>query len=208
MIIFGTRGVTISKESGTFYCPECTTRQPYKLKKARRFFTLYFIPVIPLDALGEFVECQVCKGTYRTNVLQYDPDRQAERIEAEFRRALRHVMLQMMLADGRIDEKEVEAVSAVYESLTGDVLTADEVRREAMAQTGTTVDIRDYLVGLAGLLNDEGKEMVVKAVFLTAMSDGDLAEQEMAFLLLVGRALQMSKHHVRSVVQEMMESAA
>ena len=73
MIIFGTRGVTMNSKSGTFHCPECNAQRSFQHKKVRRFFTLYFIPLIPLDLLGEFVECEGCKNTFKPGVLDYDP---------------------------------------------------------------------------------------------------------------------------------------
>ena len=72
MIIMGTRGVTMTPQKGDFYCPTCCETQPYHHKRVRRFFTLYFIPVIPLDVLGEYVECQTCMDTYKTAVLEID----------------------------------------------------------------------------------------------------------------------------------------
>ena len=36
----------------------------YKHIKVTKFFTLYFIPLIPLGSAGEYVECQTCKGTF------------------------------------------------------------------------------------------------------------------------------------------------
>jgi uncharacterized tellurite resistance protein B-like protein len=206
MIIFGTRGLTSTKDSGTFYCPVCAGRQPYKHKKARRFFTLYFIPLIPLDALGEFVECQACRGTYRPELLQHDPESEAEHLESEYHRAMRQVMLHMMLADGEIHDSEIDAISDIYQKLTGHALTPEDVRREAAAITEPSMDQPHYLIPFAGLLNDQGKELVVKAAFLVAASDGDLAEQEMAFLSAVGGCLQMSQPHLRGVVQELMQS--
>src|SRR5258708_6295186 len=73
MIIFGTRGVTWNGESGEFVCPGCGgTTQQYTRKTIRRFFTLYFIPLIPLDKLGEYIECQHCRNTYNEQVLSYN----------------------------------------------------------------------------------------------------------------------------------------
>src|SRR5450432_1105097 len=69
MIIFGTKGRTTEVGSGEFMCPRCQTRRPYIRKKAARYFTLYFIPLIRIKDLGEFVECQVCKGAYDVNVV-------------------------------------------------------------------------------------------------------------------------------------------
>lgn len=65
MIIFGTRGITTTPEKGDFHCPSCDATQKYGLKRVRRFFTLYFIPLIPLNKLGEYVECVTCKDTYK-----------------------------------------------------------------------------------------------------------------------------------------------
>ncbi len=68
-IIWGTRGVTTSKGSGRFVCPACGADRSYTLKQVRRFFTLYFIPLIPLGILGTYVECQTCGGTFKPTVL-------------------------------------------------------------------------------------------------------------------------------------------
>jgi hypothetical protein len=68
-IIFGFRGITYSKERGTFDCPYCREQTSYVRKRIRRFFTLFFIPLIPLDLLLEYVECQRCCHTCRPEVL-------------------------------------------------------------------------------------------------------------------------------------------
>ena len=65
-IIFGTRGVTSKKDRGQFQCPQCGSGCEYVHKSVRRFFTLYFIPVIPLDHLGEIAEVlELTKAHYR-----------------------------------------------------------------------------------------------------------------------------------------------
>ena len=69
IFIFGTRNVGTTKDQGTFYCPECQGYRPYKHKRVRRFISLYFLPVIPLDKLGEYVECQECGKRFDESVL-------------------------------------------------------------------------------------------------------------------------------------------
>lgn|GEM_PF-621439 len=69
MIIFGTKARTKTIDSGTFFCPHCQTTRSYELKKAKNYFALYFIPIIPLNDLGEFVECQTCRTTFDAQVL-------------------------------------------------------------------------------------------------------------------------------------------
>ena len=71
MIIFGARGVTYTQAKGTFYCPGCDREGvEYKHQRSRRFVTLYYVPLIPLKSLGEYIECQVCQSTYQLGVLK------------------------------------------------------------------------------------------------------------------------------------------
>ena len=70
MIIFGTRNRTKKTSEGTFYCPKCRATRTYEYKKVARYFALYFIPLIPIQQLGEYVECSVCKTTFKPDVLK------------------------------------------------------------------------------------------------------------------------------------------
>ena len=69
IIIFGTKGVERSIGSGLFHCPTCSRDSPYTRMKVTRFFTLYFIPLIPLGSMGELVRCDQCKTSYSSEVL-------------------------------------------------------------------------------------------------------------------------------------------
>src|SRR5687768_3845712 len=105
-IIFGTRGVTTTTSRGSFYCPSCAAASPYKHVTVRRFFTLYFIPLIPLDLVGEYIECEQCRNTFNESVLSYDPEKEQRAFRAGFEVALSRVLIYMMLADGDIEDAE------------------------------------------------------------------------------------------------------
>lgn len=64
MIIFGTRSIESTQGTGHCFCPRCQTQQPCRQIVVRRWFTLYFIPVIPLGRLGEYVQCGRCAATF------------------------------------------------------------------------------------------------------------------------------------------------
>jgi transcription elongation factor Elf1 len=70
LIIFGTKVRQQVIGEGQFFCPKCQSQRAYKHKKASRYFSLYFIPVIPIGNLGEFVECQTCGIAFEPTVLQ------------------------------------------------------------------------------------------------------------------------------------------
>ncbi len=73
IIIFGTRGVERKLDAGRFHCPHCRRDSSYTRKRLTRFFTLYFIPVIPLGKIGELVRCDTCGSTYSPEVLRLTP---------------------------------------------------------------------------------------------------------------------------------------
>jgi len=76
MIIWGSRGLTSTVVATQFHCPQCSTLRDGSLKQVRNFFTLYFIPLIPLNVAGRFVECSSCGGTFAEEILSYDPEKE------------------------------------------------------------------------------------------------------------------------------------
>jgi len=196
MIIYGTRGVTYSKADGDFHCPQCGGNIPYKHKRVRRFFTLYFIPVIPLDLRGEYIECQKCRGTYRLEVLDLDPGDQGE-FEAEFHHAVKRVMVLMRLADG------VEVIREIYGKLTERDVSVQEVKSEIQRVEDEQLDVATALSSCAGSLNDHGKAMVVKAAFLVAAADGVFQDEEKEMLGEIGEVLGMNPRKVNEVIRSM-----
>lgn len=65
MIIFGTKVRHKNIGEGEFFCPKCQVTTRYIHKQAVRSFTLYFIPIFPIQQLGEFVECQQCGAAFK-----------------------------------------------------------------------------------------------------------------------------------------------
>lgn len=60
MIIFGTRLRHRKIGEGDFFCPKCQSNRRYHHKQTIRYFTLYFMPLVPIRRLGDFIECQTC----------------------------------------------------------------------------------------------------------------------------------------------------
>src|SRR6266849_409710 len=106
MIIFGSRGIRMKGGSGTFFCPRCQGSRQYTQRKMRRFFTLYFIPIIPLDVMSEYVECNFCQGTFQPDVVNYDPRADQRRVDAQVRTTLRKWLVAVLVADGLPTDSE------------------------------------------------------------------------------------------------------
>ena len=205
LIIFGTRGVTYTAGEGEFHCPDCG-KQPYRHRRVRRFFTLYFIPLIPLDMLGEYIECGRCEGTYKLEVLQLDPDAGRKEFQAEFHAAVKRTLALMSLADGHVDDAEVKTIADIYGSLTDRAVSEDEVRNEIEQARRDGRDVSQYLGTVGGMLNEHGKEMVVRAAVMVAAADGTFQDEEKVLLAGIAKALQMSSAHFNGVLSSMLEA--
>ncbi len=69
MIIFGMGPRTKTTGTGTFFCPHCRVSRNYERKEGRNYFSLYFIPLIPLGKPQTFIECSTCHVTFAAEVL-------------------------------------------------------------------------------------------------------------------------------------------
>jgi hypothetical protein len=70
MLIWGSQGSEKELSQGQFFCPKCNMLRTYTHKRVSKMFTPYFIPLFETKALGEAVECQVCKGGFDPKVLE------------------------------------------------------------------------------------------------------------------------------------------
>jgi tellurite resistance protein len=204
MIIFGSRSVTSTKESGNFTCPGCGgTPQVYSRRVVRRFFTLYFIPILPLGKLGEFYECQHCRNTYNEQVLNFDPAAQQEKSRAEFIEHLKRLMILAALADGRVDPAEIDAIRKTYEGLSGTTLSVPEIEREISLARQAKITPADYTLRFAGNLTDRAKELVIKSVHPVLVADGEMGPDEHDLLNNLAHALDLSGAHFRGILTEL-----
>ncbi len=228
IIIFGTRGVRSTIKEGNFICPQCVSNQHYKHKKVTQFFTLYFIPLIPLGNRGEYVECLGCRNTYITRVLDLQPkiditpqqDRpaamgqshgqagfaaaaqnasQQPAMEPEKNKAIKKVLIMMILADGKVDDSELYVFHRVDKECTGQTVVdlykeIDEVRQENKQP-------HQYLKETVGYLNQQGKEDILKACMKIASADGDIDPSEIRMVENFGKALELKPAEVAQIIE-------
>lgn len=69
--IFGIGPKTIKTNKGQFLCPVCKSDSAYEIKQQRNYFSLFFIPLIPLSKAKQGqVVCLNCGTHMPTSVLQ------------------------------------------------------------------------------------------------------------------------------------------
>lgn len=205
MIIFGTRGVKSTLAQGNFVCPQCATSEAYKHKKVTKFFTLYFIPIIPLGKMGEYVECQPCRGTFVSRVLDYDPDSAKNEFQSIYEKAMRHTMAMIVLADGEIDDNELKVVLEIINKFGHKDMTMGELVDYIFKVQRNPENIDTYLCKVTPSLNEHGKEMIIKCAIAVAAADGQDDRSEILLIKEMATAMEMSSMHLKGILSEMME---
>lgn len=198
MIIWGTTGRNSRVESGQFHCPRCGRDKPFDVVSVNRWFTIYFIPLIPMGEAGRFLECQNCSGTFDERVKHLDPEVEDAKFRASFEDAMMRSMLVMAQADGSVDEDELEVIADIMTQLSGVAHEADEVR-EVLRTCGHKT-LNQVLEDVAASLNEDGRVMVLRGLFMVAMADGHLADDEAATLYEAGKQLGFRKKAIKQLL--------
>ncbi|HUU28978.1 MAG TPA: TerB family tellurite resistance protein [archaeon] len=200
MVIFGTRGITYTSGKGRFHCPECKCDQEYKRKRVRRFFTLFSIPIIPLNLLGEYIECMSCKNSFKESVLDLTSTNAGHQFKAEFHFSIKRVMIMMLMADGKIDDSEIKTIKSVYSDVADSQIEESDIREEIKLVQKEYHSVDDYLKNVSPFLNNSGKEMVLKACLNVAMADGKITKEEEKKMGEVAKSLGMTQKQYEDLI--------
>ena len=125
-----------------------------------------------------------------------------EAFESEYERAIRKSMAIMVLADGVIDESEVDAMTDIFNSITGKEASREEMLSEIEATKKEGLSIERYLESINGLVNSDGKELVVKALISIAYADGEFDETEQKTLFEALSALDITESHFERIMND------
>ena len=201
LIIFGLRVFYRTIAQGTFYCRRCGGDRQYRQRSGRRWFTLFFLPVIPLNSVGEHVQCTTCRTRYVTDVLNQPTTAQMQAaLPAGMRAAVSAMLRSGDPASPVSRQRAIEAVIGAgtpgynEATLSDDLMQPFESIRPALNQVG-------------GQLTIQAREWYLAEVIRIAMADGPLTETERHAALAIGVDLGMTQAQVIGVVAMTEQSA-
>jgi uncharacterized tellurite resistance protein B-like protein len=200
MALRQSKGRAVTVDRGEFFCPECRVPRGYRKQKVQRGFTLYDVPLLPIAKFAYHIECDECRGTFRTGVLAYGGLEDTHDVVAEFHRVILHTIVLMMVADSEIEAAEIDAVIDIYRSITGVEPPRSLVRREIVAALEPPRDPVEYLAMVAPYLNEHGRRLVLRAAAIMAQADGALAPEENRLIGRIAGALDVSPDELREIL--------
>ncbi len=90
-----------------------------------------------------------------------------------------------------------------YRSTRGGDLTTEQVRAEAHEAESDGTTVGEFIACIVNNLNDNGKELVLKAAYFVAVADSEFAESEKKVVYDVGRALGLSPSEIVGVLGDL-----
>ena len=201
LIILGLRAFYRTIARGTFHCRRCGGDRGYRHRSGRRWFTLFFLPVIPLNSVGEHVQCTTCRTRYVMDVLSQPTTAQMQAALPVGMRAAVSAMLRSGDPAGPVSRQR--AIEAVIEAGTPDY-------DEAMLNADLMMpfdSIRPALNRVGAQLTVQAREWYLAEVIRIAMADGTLTEGERHAALAIGVDLGMTQAQVVGVVAMTEQSA-
>ena len=150
--------------------------------------------------LGQYVECDACRATHDVGVLNFEPGPYQDKFEAEFERAVKRVLVLTIFADGVLDPDEMWTICDVYARVTDCEITEADVIAEVEAARANEVNVEMYVRSLMGRHNHERKDMVIRAAFLVAASDGVIEARETLLLRRLGQGFQMNLAYITALL--------
>ncbi|WP_157432032.1 TerB family tellurite resistance protein [Actinomadura hibisca] len=195
MIIFGLQVVYFTLSKGVFHCPDCGGDREYRRRQGRNFFSLFFIPLIPLNKTGsEFVQCGTCKGRWHVDILTVPTTAQLASLPA----LLLRLASAQALRSGDVTHPAARDRAVTVVRQAGDHAYDQGVLDHDL---GRPFDqIRAEMAHAAGALAPEARENILRAAAEIALTDGPLSVSEEETLNAVGADLGLTRVQVTGVI--------
>lgn len=176
-----------------FACPRCGVDQDGTVRQARRWFTLFWIPLVALKDVGHFVLCQMCSGKFDCRVLDAPTTgRLAEHLVA----AKRFGVATMVRAAANAPASRASAISVIRADIDG----YDDAQLDVDLANTSEAQLEAWLRHLSGLLTQQGKETLINELIGVACADGPIDAAEQALLERCASALGMTAAHLHGVM--------
>lgn len=207
MFIAGTFDWASTLDQGEFLCPKCGTNKSYQRKVARTFVTLYFVPILPIGGLHEFVVCRGCRERFEPSVLalsRNQANRESPTIRAveSFDDELVRLMALMIVEDDFITESEIEMAQRIYQGMLMRELPRQQLERACREVTNLRINTLRYVGAAAEGMTYDQKILAVQAMFAVAGAEGQISAKRLQSLMQAQHQLGLDDSAFQNAVKD------
>jgi hypothetical protein len=206
MIVWGRSISDKVVATGQFRCPSCRQHCAYVLRQPRKWGTIYWIPIVPLEKSDPYVECALCHKAYQEAALRQDAtdaqrqfDVQRAR-EADLSRMLCEVMVLMAGEKHSVSPRLCGLIANAVGRLIQIEMPQDDVLAAIAAGPDESEAVLRNVEQQAASLTDRGREIVLRAAIVAAPKP--LTKRSGALAIEIGRRLGMQSEAVYATLAE------
>ena len=210
MIIFGWRSRASTKSEGSFHCPVCRKDSIYKHKLLRYWATLYFLPLFPVDTIGECIDCQECGSRFNTDVLTHNHKYQKQAAIEEAQNNLtaaifvvvKNIMVKIASMGGSITQSEITCITEVLSKITRENITTAQVNKFIAEMKPEKISISEYATQIQEHIKNLDKEQILKAAIKVANASGEVSEEKREVLYKLADDLRLPSEYIKDIFEE------
>lgn len=194
LLIFGVRIRFRTIATVAFFCPRCGGDRQGQRRTARRWFTLFWLPVVPLDQVGEVVECATCRTRFEPAVADAPTSAALSEILGN---AVR-VLAAMVVRTGDPTDPALRAAAVASVRLVDEAYDDATLAGDAAAVDPALAE--SYVAPLGEGLQVSGKERFLGDLVRVALAGGTITPDQRRVIDLAGRGLDLTPAHITGVV--------
>lgn len=201
MLIFGTRNVGSTVQTGTFFCPVCQQQTNYKRITNRNFAHIFFIPLFPIGGSEEYVECQRCGTPFGIEVLDQPSQEEKSPPLGDYNTLVLACMELVAAVDASVSPDEVQTIGSLYKQVTGAGVDGERVRRDGEWWRNRAEQVYAAAARLAPELDTKRKERLIQVSVLAAFSDNQPQQAEYDCLAQIGQSLGIMPARLKELIR-------
>jgi zinc-ribbon family len=194
VLVWGLRVFYRTIDQGVFHCRKCGGDRQYLHCAGRRFFTVFFIPIIPLNKVGEHVQCATCKTRYVMDALSLPT---AAQMQAALPAGMRAAATAMLRAGDPGSPAARHRAVAVIQGAGAEGYSDADLDSDG-AQPAEV--IRGAINQVAQQLTPDAKEWFLAETVRVGMADGPLTDHERQIARAITADLGMTQAQAVGVV--------
>ena len=111
-------------------------------------------------------------------------------------------MVFIALADGTVDDEEIEEIKNMFELITTLTLERKEILESIDDLNNNEHSIKEIATGISPYLNNEGKETVLRGAIAISKADGIVVDNELQMLHGLADYLSLPKAYANGIFVE------
>jgi tellurite resistance protein len=128
-----------------------------------------------------------------------------DRVEEEVNWGILEVMAHVAAVDGKVGSAELEMIAELYQQLTDEAMSMEEVQRVVETAVASDHTPITYLEHVREWIPEDEKEMILRAGALVMMADGVERDSELDLLMSIATTLDIPSERATVLLNELMQ---